>query len=202
MNDNKKYSLGCVAICTIIVVTLVVSTKVRDQLGWFWIVLLLIALGCIAFSVFELIGKKFGGFRLGQFFDKFKKAPSKYQKKSQVITDSERAFFLLLSSVIGDKYSIYSQVSLNSIIDKKLQNSFRNELFRTIDFVITDKQTSEPLVLIELNDASHLRADRATRDKKVKEICDIAKIPLVTFWTKDILTVESIKNVLKKYIKL
>jgi len=37
--------------------------------------------------------------------------------------------------------------------------------------------------LIELNDKSHQNKQRIKRDKKVKNICNKAKIPLICFYT-------------------
>jgi len=199
-NNNKKYSIGCVTHCSIIVVALLVSHSMRKGLGWFWIVLLIVMLVCIAFSLYEVFGKNI---KLSRFFGKKTiQEEQKYQKKSTLATQKEMEFYVLLSSAIHNNYQIHLQVSLNSIVDKKLQNTFRNELFRTIDFCIADKNTSEPLLLIELNDMSHLRPDRKLRDQKVQEICSIAKIPLITFWTNQVHTVETIKQELHKYIQL
>ena len=209
-NNNKNYSIGCVTICSIIVVALIVSSNMRQGLGWFWIVLLLIMLGCIVFSIYELLDKKthFKQSKFAQFFVNLfstkpsSQEPQKYETKPAIATQKEQEFYLLLSTAIQNNYAILQQVSLNSIIDKKLQNTFRNELFRSIDFVIADPNTTQPLLLIELNDLSHLRPDRQARDQKVKEICDIAQIPLLTFWTKDYHTVDSIKQQLQQYIRL
>lgn len=75
----------------------------------------------------------------------------------------------------------FPQVALASVIDKRTQNTYRNELFRVADFVFTDKVRYAPLLLVELNDASHLKADRIERDRKVREICERAGLPIVAF---------------------
>lgn len=37
--------------------------------------------------------------------------------------------------------------------------------------------------MIEINDRTHLQNNRRERDIKVRDICEKAKIPLITFWT-------------------
>lgn len=71
---------------------------------------------------------------------------------------------MLLRDLYGGRYEILAQTSLVSLVDKLNYNSYRNELFRIVDFVIADKEFS-PLVVIELNDSSHL-ARRQTRARQ------------------------------------
>ena len=59
---------------------------------------------------------------------------------------------------------VLPQVNLASVIDKKGDSNFRNELFRNIDFGVFNKDF-KPLVLIEINDNTHFRKDRIERDK-------------------------------------
>lgn len=41
----------------------------------------------------------------------------------------------------------------------------------------------EPILLIEINDKTHNEKARIARDYKVKDICQAANLPLITFWT-------------------
>jgi hypothetical protein len=50
---------------------------------------------------------------------------------------------------------------------------------RTIDFVVCDPATLRPLVAIELDDPTHSRAGRQTRDDNVHAILEAAGLPLV-----------------------
>ena len=47
-----------------------------------------------------------------------------------------------------------------------------------LDFVICDRATCVPVLAIELDDASHGRADRQTRDLFVDGLCHAAGLPL------------------------
>ena len=95
----------------------------------------------------------------------YEAAATRYAKKPHILTPPEYNLYMLLRDLYGGKYEILAQTSLVSLVDKLNYNSYRNELFRIVDFVIADKEFS-PLVVIELNDSSHLRADRRERDRK------------------------------------
>ena len=68
------------------------------------------------------------------------------------------------------------------------------------DYCFFDRDTFEPLLLVELNDRSHLRADRQQRDEKVAAICEAAHMPLVTFWLDGDIGYETVKRVVRKAI--
>lgn len=113
---------------------------------------------------------------------------ARYARKKSLLTPCEIEFLQTLRRIDPNKCEVVFQVALVSVIDKKTQTAYRNELFRIIDYAFVDRRTYAPLLLVELNDSSHLRADRKLRDEKVSEICKKAKMPLVTF------TVEEAKD--------
>lgn len=106
-----------------------------------------------------------------------------YARKRTYISRAEYNFLLLLREIAPDQYDVVPQVPLAAVIDKKTQNAYRNELFRIVDYLFVDKDSYEPLLLVELNDASHQKADRMERDRKVAEICERAGMPLIAFTT-------------------
>lgn len=129
------------------------------------------------------------------------KEKPRYAVKRTYLSAAERNFLQLLRGIRPDDYEVIPQVALATVIDKLTMNAYRNELFRIVDFLFVDRDTFEPLLLVELNDASHLKADRAERDRKVAEICESAGMPLVTFWLKDGNTFEEIRKTVLKRIK-
>ena len=104
-----------------------------------------------------------------------------YTKKS-FMSNYEKNFYKKLS-LLNDEYIVIPQVNLASIIEKRSNVRFHNELFRNIDFGIFDKETMEILLLIEVNDRTHVYSSRKKRDRSVREICLNADIPLITFYT-------------------
>lgn len=123
----------------------------------------------------------------------------KYFKKPY-LTPTEIKYYEVLSRIIGNGYYIYPQINLAAVIDKKGGNG-RTELFRNADFGVFDFDFNL-LLLIEINDASHLRKDRIERDEKVARICKKAGVPLVTFWTKDKIVPEKMQREIRRYLRI
>ena len=124
-----------------------------------------------------------------------------YRKKSAYISPAEREFLYVLRSLVGARYEVCVQAPLVAVVDKVSGGAFRNELFRVVDYLIADAQTCEPLLLVELNDASHNRADRKERDRKVAEICASARIPLVAFTLEQARDAVFVRKTIHKLLK-
>ncbi len=128
----------------------------------------------------------------------FRKRGPKYVVKDSLMTQTEYDYFKIINAYFGDNYLILPQINLAAVIDK-VGEGYRTELFRNADFGVFD-YNYRPVLLIEINDATHFRKDRIERDKKVNEICKKAKLPLVTFWTKDGINNEVIYKTLSRYL--
>lgn len=105
-------------------------------------------------------------------------------RSKPLMTACEKSFYLKLlplESMMNVK--IIPQVNLATVIDKISKSPFQNELYRNIDFGIFNGDY-KLLLLIEINDSSHLDVKRQKRDKKVKQICQDAGIKLITFYTR------------------
>lgn len=111
---------------------------------------------------------------------------AKYTIKKSQMSEIEKYFYNFLTKHFASTYDIRPQVPLSSIIEKEknFPREYQNELNRVIDFGIFNRETQEPLLLIEINDKTHNQSSRKERDKKVQSICDSAGINLITFWTK------------------
>lgn len=106
-----------------------------------------------------------------------------YEKK-KFLSENEKYFFNILNQ-IGKDYDlkIQPQINLASIIEKTVKHKYENELFRNIDFGIFDKNYNNLLLVIEINDKTHLRKNRIIRDKKVDKILKEANIKIIKFYT-------------------
>lgn len=125
---------------------------------------------------------------------------ARYVKKQHLLTYNEKVLHEVLGGLYGADFIVLPQIALVSLVDKISRNSFRNELFRVVDFVIADANYV-PLVAIELNDRSHLRSDRAERDKKVAEILQKAELPLVTIALEELQDVSLIKKKITRFLR-
>ena len=113
----------------------------------------------------------------------------KYAVKQSIMSSAEQKLFSLLRASVGREFEVFPQVALVSIVDKLTAGAYRNELFRIVDFVLADRRTYKLLLVIELNDASHNKKERAERDEKVKCILSRAGVKILT------LTIENFQTV-------
>jgi very-short-patch-repair endonuclease len=117
---------------------------------------------------------------------KNKKSNYTYQKKSSIMTNAEIDFFSALTEAVENKYYIFPQVHLPSILTHKIvgqswYGAYRHIDEKSVDFVLCDRTNLEPVLAIELDDNSHLRDDRIQRDLEVERILDQAEVPLIRF---------------------
>lgn len=105
-----------------------------------------------------------------------------YEGKSSLLTNNERQYMDCIRTVMPGDLLLIPQASLASFVRRTDHARFQNELYRIVDFLITDKNY-KPLLIIEINDVSHNTPDRRERDEKVKNICEEAGIPIMILWT-------------------
>lgn len=105
-----------------------------------------------------------------------------YDARKTIISKSERAYFDVLKSSVPEGYHVFPQINLASFIKRTDDSRFHNELFRNVDFLITNEEF-QPRIVVEINDQTHLNNDRKERDKKVQSICEEAGIPVLKLWT-------------------
>lgn len=105
-----------------------------------------------------------------------------YRLKGRLLTQNEQNYYKAILSVLPVGCCLFPQINLAAIIEKFQTSKYRNELFRNLDFLITDAEY-HPRIAIEINDSTHLNADRRERDRKVKSICEEAGISLLSLWS-------------------
>ena len=102
----------------------------------------------------------------------------------QLMTRYERYFYDILIELKDElNIEIMPQVNLATIINKEGNYTWRNELFKNIDFGIFSKDYEKLLLLIEINDKTHNNYSRRQRDIKVDNIVNNAGIKLIKFYS-------------------
>lgn len=102
-----------------------------------------------------------------------------------ILTAGEAKFFHVLQDAVGLQYTILPQLSLWTIVnspvkDRRIAASFRNQIsLKRVDFVLVDPATLKTQMVIELDDRSHERENRMTRDAFVAGVLNRAGIKLV-----------------------
>jgi len=109
-----------------------------------------------------------------------------YAAKTNIMTSSEAEFFKLLVDVAEDRYFVFPQVHLSAILNEKIEkqdwkSAFRHINSKSVDYVLCDKTTLQPVYAVELDDKSHDSITRQERDKEVERIFQGANLPLVRF---------------------
>ena len=107
-----------------------------------------------------------------------------YRLTDKFLSPAELNFYRVLRTAVGDWAVICPKVSLNDLFyaksgDRKTNVAYRNRIARKhVDFLLCDPQSMRPLLGIELDDASHRRADRQERDRFVERVFSAAGLPL------------------------
>lgn len=109
-----------------------------------------------------------------------------YERKRYLLTMAEKTFFNLLSEAVPDDAYICPQVPygaiLNVVATGRRYTTFWNRIqAKRVDFLICDKRTLSPLVVVELDDSSHSLPKRVARDVFVEEACAAAGLPILRF---------------------
>jgi len=107
-----------------------------------------------------------------------------YKQKNFFMSRAEHECYDALLIAVGERYHIFAQVHLPSIIDNKVvgQNwngAFRHISQKSVDFVLCDKAYISPKLAIELDDRTHEREDRKNRDVEVERVLQDAGLPLL-----------------------
>ena len=113
-----------------------------------------------------------------------RKTEYQYKRKNFFLTKSEHEFYDNLMKAVGDKYYIFAQVYLPTLVDHKIKGqnwrgSFAHINRKSVDFVLCDRTYLSPKLAIELDDISHQRQDRQNRDREVERILKQAGVPLL-----------------------
>jgi hypothetical protein len=94
-----------------------------------------------------------------------------YRLAQSLLTASEATFYVALLAAAGGRYVVWPKVRLADLcqgLDHWSDTvAFNQVSSKRVDFVLCDATTFRPVLAIELNDRSHLRADPRSRDALV-----------------------------------
>jgi hypothetical protein len=101
-----------------------------------------------------------------------------------LLTRNEQPLYHWLIKTLSQRYAIFAKVRLTDVIDvKKGTESFKSHWNRInakhVDFLLCDPKSFVPVAAVELQDASHNRADRQERDVFVRDALAAAGVKLI-----------------------
>jgi len=126
---------------------------------------------------------------------------AKYLLKDGLLTASEIDFLNVLKQVVGDSYVIHEQVPLSAIVKVRDSNEnftnysdFNKIRAKSIDFVLSEKDSMKPYLCIELDDLSHMRWDRQMRDAFVNDVMKGVGLKILHVRTSRVYNIEWLKR--------
>lgn len=109
-----------------------------------------------------------------------------YSTAEGLLTRAELSFFQVLRETLGEQYAIFVQVALPALVQvqkgqphNQWQRHFNRLQSKRIDFVFCEQKTLQPILALELDDASHQKPSRQKRDKTLDAIFQAANFPLL-----------------------
>jgi hypothetical protein len=123
-----------------------------------------------------------------------------YRLRDAFLSPAEISFYHVLMLVTGGKFTVCTKVNLNDIfyVSRPNENQgAQNRISRKhVDFLLCDPKSMRPVAGIELDDSSHARESRRTRDELVEEVFAAAGLPLIRFKAKRAYTTSEIASAL------
>ena len=107
-----------------------------------------------------------------------------YRRVGSLLTPAELLFFRTLERVVGPGYYLFPKVRLGDlvVVPEGTDNSrgwFARVGQKHVDFLLCDRHSLAPVLVIELDDSSHLTARRQERDRFVDASLAAAGLPIV-----------------------
>lgn len=106
-----------------------------------------------------------------------------YRVRDDFLSPAELSMYHVLSTLVGTQAVILAKVRLADLFfvqqPQKHRAAFNRIAQRHVDFLLCGPKTMKPLLGIELDDASHARADRVKRDEFLNSAFAAASLPLV-----------------------
>ena len=132
-------------------------------------------------------------------------APMPYFKRPSLVTKSELRFYKSLHKAVLDDFEIFAMVRIADLIrvEKGSANGrkwLNKILAKHIDFVLCDPNSLEPILCIELDDASHSRPDRIERDKFVNDAFDAAELPLLRIPVEPTYNAKEVRDLIEEFL--
>jgi len=138
--------------------------------------------------------------RGGNLFRNTSRAP--YQR-GRFLSANEKCFLRALDGALGEGYRVFAQVRLADLVevqekfsDARRWAALKKVFGKSVDFVIVDRFTFEPVAVIEVDDRTHLLSVRQERDVFVNSVFEEIGLPLLRVTAKRDYSVPAIRELL------
>lgn len=109
-----------------------------------------------------------------------------YQRKWYLLSRTERACYEALRAAAGQDLHVFPKVRLLELLwvpneTPQRQGYLNRVMSKHVDFVLCDRERVAPVLVVELDDASHKLPQRAARDALVDAVLRAAGLPVLRF---------------------
>jgi hypothetical protein len=109
---------------------------------------------------------------------------SPYALRNRFLTAAERSFYGVLREAVGTRYLVFAKVRLADVLRvrpgvSEPQGHLNRIIAKHVDFLLCEPREVSPVLVIELDDASHGEERRQTRDQFVDAAVEGAGLPLL-----------------------
>ena len=105
-------------------------------------------------------------------------------RRGRFLSENEKAFLETLDRVVGPDHRVFAQVRLAEVVDVDGGGSpparwkvLSQVVGKSVDFVICDRWSLDPLMALEVDDRSHRAPERRQRDALVDRFCAEVGLP-------------------------
>ncbi len=107
-----------------------------------------------------------------------------YEREESLLSKSERAFYVVLNQAVGRKYQVFAKVRMIDIVrvarGVERAQVYKNRIIQKhVDFVLCSREGLVPLLVVELDDASHRGEKARGRDAEKDAIFAAAGLPVM-----------------------
>ena len=123
-------------------------------------------------------------------------------KKKVIMTDQEIKLYNNLKSIIPPENTIYPKIHLPQVLNvmtgPDYTERFESAIKKHLDFTVCNKETLEPLYIIQLDTSPYDIKDNQIRESYVYKACKSANIPLYIIKDYYIDDLEEIHRIMKE----
>jgi hypothetical protein len=124
-----------------------------------------------------------------------------YQKADSLFSPAERSFLGVLDGAIGDRCRVLGKVRLADVISpirglskSDWQKAFNRIGSKHVDFVLCKKDDLSLVCAIELDDSSHKKGERKTRDDFFEKALNASSVPFIRFAARTSYNIQEVRT--------
>ncbi len=141
----------------------------------------------------------------------FKGASEQYpfKKKDMLFTEAEKRFLGVLDHILSDQFRIFGKVRVADVLSvasgsnrKEWWGAFNKINSEHFDYVVCDAGSNLIRAGIELDDSSHTKKHRQTRDEFLARACQAAGLPLIRIPVRKEYSISDIRSRLSEALSM